>query len=216
MRPLLYIPMTLIYGLLILLGWLVVPIAVLFEAYHIVGVTNHGGDKFAFTVNWINTLFMNYEDGICEGWQYRKKRHSVPNQIIYWTCLRNPASCIRWMPILSVKIKPGDIKFYGSFLNYNHPAAFVTPELFKLKIFQYDNLKVPQWFYAWQGWYSTFYWQFIMPLTVRLPFTKIGYFKGDLMRAWAGWAIYPTDIYGVTEYRKDGAGFKLQFKRVKV
>lgn len=63
----------------------------------------------------------------------------------------------------------------------------------------YDT-KIPQWFFCWQGLYSDFYWQFN--------------FRGHLYRAWIGWKLYPTDIYGVTEYRKYGTGFALQFNKV--
>jgi hypothetical protein len=37
---------------------------------------------------------------------------------------------------------------------------------------------------------------------------------GRLRRLWIGWKIKPTDIYGVTAYRADGAGYTTQFKVV--
>jgi hypothetical protein len=67
------------------------------------------------------------------------------------------------------------------------------------KITEYDS-KTPQWFICWQGLYSCWYYQFML--------------GGKLRRIWIGWKIYPTDIYGVTEYRKRGAGFATQFKVV--
>lgn len=66
-------------------------------------------------------------------------------------------------------------------------------------IYKYDT-KIPQWFFAWQGVYSNLFYQF-----------KIG---SSLYRFWIGWKIFPTDIYGVTSYRKDGAGFATQFKKI--
>lgn len=63
------------------------------------------------------------------------------------------------------------------------------------------DLSEPEWFFAWCGVYSNFWVQFKM--------------FGSLWRFWIGWKIMPKDINGVSAYRKPGAGFALQFKKVK-
>ncbi len=202
LRVALWPPMVLLILLLILLGWIVIPIAVLFEAYAITGVTNHGGDKWGFTWRWVDYIFGNREDGICEGWQYRKKRHSVPNQIIYWSCLRNPAGGLRWIPYLSCKIKSHEVYFFGSFCKFqpeHHETEVHLNTFWQSQIERYDT-RESQWFFAYCGWYSNFFWQFNL---------------FGIRRLWIGWKIMPADIYEVSAYRREGAGFALQFKRVK-
>jgi hypothetical protein len=65
----------------------------------------------------------------------------------------------------------------------------------------YDKL-TPQWFFAWHGLYSNLFWQFKL--------------NGKLKRFWIGWAIYPTDVRGVTRYRQFGVMFTIQYKTVKI
>ncbi len=153
-------------------------------------VTWHFKDNFMW-------LWDNYEDGIANDTYWK-----APNmflQIVYWSCLRNPVNNLRIVKFLSCHIKPEKVKFVGSF---GHTPSVLMKDnpVIADSIYQYDT-KIPQWFFAWQDFYSTFYWQF-------------RFFK-KLYRFWIGWKIYPTDIYGVTEYRKFGAGFTLQFKKVK-
>jgi hypothetical protein len=166
-----------VYLSLVMLGWLLVPIAAAFGSYN---QTDLGSNKWHF--NWpFMWLWDNDEDGIANDSYYK-----APNmflQILYWSAWRNPVNNLRYVPYLSCKINPARVWFTGSLLN----------------IYSYDT-PIPQWFIAWQGIYGCWYWQF-RPLE-------------HLYRLWIGWKIYPTDIYGVTEYRKRGAGFAIQFKRV--
>jgi hypothetical protein len=185
-----------LYALLILVGWVLVPVAVLFHAYEFetLSLTYHFTWRFMF-------IFDNYEDGICAGRQY-KDLGKVWKQIIYWSCVRNPVNNLRIVPYLSCKIDKEKVRFIGSFCSYTNNIIYPPDQsVFKILVHQYDT-KVPQWFFAWHGWYSNFYYQF-----------KIG---ESLYRFWIGTKIYPTDIYGVNpeSYRGKGAGFAIQFKKV--
>lgn len=175
-------------------GWILVPTAAAFKAYKKENELYHFTWPFMFP--WDN-----YGDGIANDTYYK-----APNmflQILYWSCVRNPTNNLRIVPILSCNIDPSKVDFIGNFGSKKQLFAlsklFNQPETTKEIINKYDT-KVPQWFFAWQGLYSNFYWQFMM--------------RGHLWRFWIGWKIYPTDVYGVTEYRKFGAGFALQFKKV--
>lgn len=172
--------------IMVIIGWVVIPIAALCRAY---SSSKSGGQTvWHFTWKWM-FLWDNYEDGIANDTYV--KFNSMFMRIVYWSCFRNPVNNLRIVPYLSCKIDPERVDFRGS---------FGGRESSEVAIRTYDT-KVPQWFYCWQGLYSNFYWQFNA--------------FGKLWRLWIGWKIYPTDIYGVTEYRKLGAGFATQFKRVK-
>ena len=171
-----------IYVPMILLGWILIPLAVLFGAYEV--RQSQFYDKQILSFTWpIMFPWGNEEDGISAGRQY-KDCGPEWKQIIYWTAVRNPVNNLRFVPILSVIVNPKKVRFIGN-----------------LDDIQLYDTKIPQWFFAWQGPYANFYWQFN--------------FLGHLRRFWIGWVIYPTDIFGVTNYRKFGAMFTIQFKVVK-
>ena len=191
---------------LMLLGWIVVPIATALKAYRIdvkmVGDNKSTGTpKKIFHFTW-KAMFIwdNVEDGI-----YNDTYWKAPNvflQIVYWSCLRNPVNNLRVAPVLSCKIKADKVRFLGSFTkredNWNDWDTSWESVTRK-----YDT-KIPQWFFAWQNiWHSNFYWQFEA--------------FGKLWRFWIGNAkVYPTDIFGGPYgYREVGAGPVAQFKRVK-
>jgi hypothetical protein len=183
--------MLVIRTVLILIGWILIPIAAYKKAYVVnvksIGPVNETGTvvyKAHFTWKLMH-LWDNYEDGIANDTYV--KFNSMFMRIVYWSAFRNPVNNLRITPILSVMISKDKVFYIGSL-----PGD---------QIRSYDT-KIPQWFFAWQGMYSNFYWQFNL--------------FGELRRFWIGWKIYPTDIFGVTEYRKRGAGFALQFKRVKI
>lgn len=186
----------LVRTLFIILGWVLIPIAVICRAYAIIGVTNHGGDKWGFTWKFMDALYGNKEDGIAEGWQYWDTG-AVWSQIIYWSAARNPTAGFRWTPFLSCKIDPTKVRFRGSFGGSDTPMS----QLMQMGFEKYDT-KVPHWFFAWHGLYSNYYYQF-------KAFNR-------LWRFWIGWKIQPHDVNGVSKYRKNGAGFATQFKRVLV
>lgn len=175
---------------LMIIGLIVIPIAAGCKAYegHI------EKDLIIYHFTWkFMWLWDNYEDGIANNSYSNYK--SMFWRIVSWSAIRNSTNNLRLVPWLSVQIDPKKVCFFGSFINWNDTKYSYSEE--KDLINKYDT-KIPQWFFCWQGFYSCFYWQF-----------------GNLRRFWIGWKIYPTDIYGVTEYRKNGAGFATQpFTRV--
>lgn len=175
--------MSIITAILFIAGLILVPIAAICKAYKMTDLNlskPNDGPIYHFT--WpIMFLWDNWEDGIAN--QNYKKFKSQFMRIFYWSCIRNPVNNLRIVLYLSCKIKPAKVKFVGS-----------------LKTITLYDSPIKQWFYAWCGIYSTFYWQFNL-LNKRYRF-------------WVGWKIYPTDRYGVTPYRQPGAGFTLQLKRV--
>jgi hypothetical protein len=205
LRLIYFIPSWLLFLLLriffILLGFVFVPIALLFRQYDLKKSPYYDKDVWQF--RWrVMKPWQNFEDGFhCTTYF----DHGFCLTALRWTLVRNPANGLRFMPSLSCRVEPAQIRFVGSILNC--PDAdwnwlLVTqPDLYKTRIMQYDT-KTPQWFLCWQGWYSCIY---------------IQYFDRNLVlkRFWIGWKVFPTDVYGVTEYRKFGAGFATQWKVVK-
>jgi hypothetical protein len=173
--------------ILILLGWIIVPIAALCKAYEAYDGHDGAGNfriQYRFTWRWI-WLWGNDEDGIADATY--KQFDSMFMRIIYWSCLRNPANNLRFVPFLSCKIDPDNVLFIGTYGS--------NPEL----ILEY-NKKVPLWYFAWDGWYSNY--------------CHLFKWRNGLWKFWIGWKIYPDDITGVTPYRINGAGFATQFKKV--
>lgn len=187
---------------LIILGWIVVPIAAACGAYDWKLEPNDDNVSFKKTSHFtwkFMWLWDNFEDGISNAtyWQ-------APNkflQIVYWSCLRNPVNNLRLVPYLKVQIEPLKVRFIGAFCSAtNAQQVRWAQEHIGRTILDHYDTPIPQWFFAWQGIYSCWYWQFNL--------------FGKLRRFWVGWKIYPTDIFGVTEYRRKGAGFALQWKVV--
>lgn len=180
---------------LYILGWVFVPIAAFAKEYSPGKSFRDGREIQLFNWPWM-LPFLNLEDGILEGRQYKNFK-SDALQIIYWSCVRNPVHGINFVPLLSVIPDPKRVRFIGSFGDCAGPLVTLPEELINM----YDT-KIPQWFFAWQGLYSNWYWQF-----------KIG---DGLWRVWFGFKLYPTDRLGVspTSYRQKGAGCAFQVKRV--
>lgn len=186
---------------LFLLGWILVPLAAILNAYYTRYDQNKAAkkeDPIVYHFIWpFMFLWDNYEDGVANNMYSRHSNMFL--RICSWYN-RNPVNNLRITPYLSCKVEPSKINFIGSFADSKDAPSNINEIWFKSHIMQYDT-KVPQYFLCWQGLYSCFYWQFEM--------------GGKLRRLWLGWKLYPTDIYGVTEYRKLGAGFATQFKRIK-
>lgn len=180
---------------LMILGWPLIFLALICNAYEY--NENQKIWHFTWPFMWI---WDNYEDGVYAGRNY----WNAPNmflQIFWWSAIRNSTNNMRLVPWLNVMIDPKRVGFAGSFGDSDEMPKIVTEYsvVQAIEIRKYDT-PVPQWFFAWQGFYTTWYWQFNL--------------LGSLRRFWIGWKIYPTDIWGVTEYRKNGAGFAIQFKKV--
>lgn len=199
---------------LYLLGWVMIPLAAACGAYYLDDPNNNkpkDGPIYHFT--WkIMYLWDNFEDGIAN-----KNYWVAPNmflQIVYWSAIRNPTNNLRTTPFFSVMIKASKVRFIGSFGSSSHYRPIIKKRQPPGKLLWYDQ-KIPHWFYAWQGLYSNFYWQFVMPFHFKIPWTSLGYTRGDLMRIWVGHKIYPTDIMGKPlGYRERGAGLANQLKVV--
>lgn len=182
-----------------LIGYILVPIALLLKAYRVeknnLPSRNNGHDIYHFT--WpIMFLFNNFEDGFHNTTYFD---YGFFWTSMMWTCVRNPVNNLRIVPYLSVKIQPQNVDFIGTFGGPHEKYDYSLDEK-KLRVKQYDT-NVPHWYFCWHGIYSNFYRVF-----------KLG---NSLYRFWIGWKIMPYDIFGVSTYRVPGAGFALQFKRVK-
>lgn len=175
--------------LLILLGWILIPIAALAEAYDATPTSDGNGNPgFNYHFTWrFMWLWDNAEDGIANStyWQ-------APNmflQIMYWNAIRNPVNNLRFLKYASVKYDVLKLEWIGSYGSSAESAGF------------YDK-PYPHWFLCWQGCRSNLYIQWEM--------------FGQLWRFWIGDAkLYPDAIIKIPTYQIDGVGPVLQFKRVK-
>lgn len=188
---------------MIVFGWVLIPIMALlgryeFRASKYFYINNGEVPKkiLAWHDKWM-WPWGNEEDGIAAGRQYQDAG-ATWKQIIYWSALRNPVNNLRFVPLLSVKIDPEKIGYVGRVKGFDAVESPRDNE--RRYILDYFDKPCPQWFLCWQGAYSNFYWQFTV--------------NRKLYRFWIGWKIFPTDIYGVTTYRKPGAGFAAQLKVV--
>lgn len=173
----------------ILLGWILIPIAAAAGAYD-KQYDEHKADKGENPIVYFFTWkFMfpwdNWEDGIANDMYWK-----APNlflQIVYWSAFRNPANNLRKVPGLSVHIEKEKVGFVG---NLGSDYALTA----------YDEDHLTFAYFCWHGFYSNFRWQFR--------------FFGKIFRLWIGWKIYPEDSkFEVRGHRKEGAGFGTQFKR---
>lgn len=183
---------------LMLLGWVLVPIMAALKQYGNYNsyvlpskdVIRHPSPLVHWKSRWM-FIWDNYEDGIANNSYSHYK--SMFKRIVSWYN-RNPTNNLRVVPILSCKVQPMKIRYVGTFGSNLLPYYGMEQQVRK-----YDT-KVPHWFFCWQGLYSCFYWNFM--------------FRGKLISAFIGWKLYPTDILGVTPYRKYGAGFGSRFRRI--
>jgi hypothetical protein len=172
---------------LVLLGWVLVPIAALMRAYQL---TDPNLEKpndgpiyhFIWPFMWV---FDNDGDGIANC-NY-KRFNSLFKQIIYWSCIRNPVNNLRFAPVLGLKIEPAEVRFTGS---------FETAQSYE------SGRHYPYWFFAWQGAYSCIRVQYRSPLT------------DTMQEFWCGWKIWPQDVHGIKpgSFRSKAAGFAFQWR----
>lgn len=179
---------------IIFLGWIFIPIALLFKAYEVKKSPYNNRIGLAWSW-WIMGVFQNWEDFLDnndKGDYGIKKEWPLWRKIVAWNLIRNPANNLRYVPYLSCKINPSKVKFIGSLGNSDD---MLTEAQLRL----YDK-PTRQWFLCWHGLYSCFFWQF--------------YLFGKLRRIWVGWKIMPFDVFGLpdTSHRKVSAGFATQFK----
>ena len=182
---------------LLLLGYIMVPIALLFKAYryeHDEEKFNKGENPIVWHFTWpIMFAWDNWEDGIANETYF--KEDSFFMQVIRWSCIRNPVNNLRIVPYLACKVNPKKIGFVGSKgSSYEIGLVRVANE-----IKNYRD-KTPQWYFAWHGFYTCIFIQYN---------TKKG-----VKRFWLGWKIVPYDIYGISHTRIRGAAFAQQWKLV--
>jgi len=188
-----YLTFILLRTFLIVLGYIVVPIAAALELYETKSDLLAGNIVFRQHWTWrILWLWGNDEDGI--SW-YGDPEWPNFVKIVYSQCWRNPANNLRYVPFLSVKIDPKRVRFIGSLGDWDY--KYLSEDAVR----NYDRDEVTFWSFTWCGFYSNFRWQF-----------RLG---GKVWRLWQGWKICPEDIYGVPEssHRFKSAGFATQFKR---
>ena len=178
--------------ILILIGWIVVPLAVLCRAYEVrpSRIYSDGRMVRAFTWKYI-WLWGNEEEGI--GWY--GDYDSLAMKIIYSECFRNPVNNLRYVPFFSLKIDPEGVKFVGSLGSHKDNLERHIVE-------KYDSDDEVFWSLTYQGLYSN--------IRVHFMFRNVRY------RFWLGWKIYPEDIYGLPswDHRRATAGFATQLKKI--
>ena len=176
----------------IILGWILVPIAVLLKCYEMrnSSISNNKIIR-AFTCKFM-WPWGNEEEGIGV---YGDQSWSTQLRIVYSECLRNPANNLRYVPFLSLKIDPNLIDFTGSF-------GSKSDNLSKETIYKYDDNKELFWSLTCCGLYSNIRFHFKL-LDARYRF-------------WLGWKIHPEDMFGISEtsHRYASAGFATQFKKI--
>ena len=191
-RLLYFIPVwilaTPIKAVIILLGFVIVPIAVLCRAYYLADENlSKPADGPIYNFTWsIMAPWQNHTDGIAN--TNYVKFDALWKRILYWTCWRNPANGLRVLPIYSLKIEPKKVHYTGSNRALN----------------TYKN-RTPHWFLAWHGVYSGLFIQFYVA-------------PSHMRRLWIGWKILPQDSLGLDsdDYRIEGAAFTTQFKKINI
>jgi hypothetical protein len=183
-----FLPMWFVFWILrlalILLGWVLIPLAVHARAYGYRTRMLAGEIVPFFFFTWkFMYIYSNDEEGIA--W-YGDDDWSLDARIIYSSCYRNPVNNLRYVPYLSCKIDPRKVRYIGK-PHFQDPRA-------------YDSDELNFWYFCWHGLYGNFRWHFT--------------FREKRFRAWAGHKIYPGDVYGVFDHRAKSAGFGSQFKRI--
>lgn len=171
---------------LILIGLVVIPLAISCAAYEIRKSYFWDRQILAWRWKWMY-VWANEEDGLDNMGRYMPAR-GLWTRIFMWSAIRNPANNLRFVPWLTCKVDPKRVQWRGG--PHKHPLKY--------------DLKpaVPEWFYAYQGPFASFWYQYE--------------WRGHIYRIWLASAkIYPSDIFGMTEYRKHGAGMATQFCLVK-
>lgn len=189
------VPLWLVAGFIklvvVILGYVVVPIAALLKMYEMtearpLGHPKHyDGDKYNWKYWWLKP-WDNFDDGIAN--RNYKQFDSMFWQIVYWSCFRNPANGLREMPITSVRVKPLQINYITDLEDIRESKA-----------------RQPHWFFCWQGLYMCYFNQYYND-------------DGELKRIWLGYKLIPRDKMGISpdDYRYRGAVMTFQFKRIEV
>jgi hypothetical protein len=221
-----YIIFLLFRTLMIAIGWIVVPpMAALHKYTTKTEISIINGREI---LNWkykFMYLFGNDEDGLIGASEFKDK--SIFVRIVYWCCRRNPANNMRFIPFISVKPNPSQIKFklFGNILDFysNKIELDARYQTLDEDIYRFITL-------TWQGIYSNLRCQFkahvpetsyevlfkLWFITIPKPHTIRIKIVPKIFRLWVGFKLYPEDQFGLskTDYRRYGAGFATQLKRI--
>jgi hypothetical protein len=188
--------------LTIIVGWILIPLMALLWKYTTKTETSIINGKQI--LNWKHRfmwLYSNQEDGIMGASEYKDRSNFI--RIVYWSALRNPSNNMRFIKALTCQLNPKEIKFRGTHpKDINGTKYQIMLENNKDLLYTYDSDMFRFISLTWQGMYSNLRIQFKM-------FDKI-------WRFWIGWKIYPHDTLGISpnDYRRYGAGFAMQFKKI--
>lgn len=176
---------TTLYVALILIGHLIIPPLLLLRAYGPYFSPRYAQNYLGFKPKWLFYLWSNEGDGLFPPeYQSRFPQWSFFRRAWMWTAVRNPVNNLRFVPFLNCKIDPKKVRWVGS-LGQN-------PDLYEPKE------KRTYWYFCWCGPYSNY--------------RRVYLSGGRLKEFWIGWKIWPSDINGVSEFRKHRAGFTLQWR----
>jgi hypothetical protein len=213
--------------LLLLLGKVLVPFAVSRRAYAVKDRVLYTGEVvphyyFTWRLMW---LWDNDEEGIAWYVADDGDPNDIPARILY-SAKRNPVNNLRYVPYLSLKIDPKKVRFTGSGVDCTDERmqeVLLDPKFdYSPLVEAYDDDAIDSESFTWCGIYSNYRVHFTVKQRRFYPHLERAIkfiFREDLTiagryRFWIGWKIYPEDIYGVTDHRKESAGFGSQFKKI--
>lgn len=183
----------------ILLGFVFIPIAVAFKAYSKRKSPINDKEIVLYTSR-VMQAWSNLEDGELAGEEFKDKPDWF--RILYWSAYRNPASGLRWMPFFSCKIKPEELKFIIK--QQGWPVITERSDATFNVLDDAEEGKTIKSFYylCWQSWFYS---------NIRFEFCLFGSYR----RLWIGHKLYPSAKFVIPEYQAHGAGYGTQFKKVK-
>jgi len=116
---------------LYILGWIMVPLAAACKAYvsiYDAEKAAKGEDPIVYHFTWpIMRPYFNFEDGVANT-TYKGTTWPLWARIVYWSCIRNPINGLRTVPILSFKLKPGNVQAVqrgASYFAYQGPYSCI-------------------------------------------------------------------------------------------
>lgn len=183
---------------MILIGFVLIPISLLFKCYTVRKSKFFDKDITAWTLPFMYP-WGNEEDGILSGEEHKDKSEKF--RIFYWTAIRNPVNNLRFLPIFSFKKDTSNLKFILKLKDTGTILTEKGSEGFQI-LSDAEEGKVSKSFsyLCYSGLYANY----------RAEFS----FLGKQRRFWIGHKLYPSAKYRIPPYQKHGIGFGSQFKVV--
>ena len=103
-----WLVLTIINTIMIIIGFVLIPISLLFNCYKIRKSKFFDKHIMAWTLPFMYP-WGNEEDGILSGEEYKDKSDKF--RIFYWTAIRNPVNNLRFLPLFSFKKDTSNLKF---------------------------------------------------------------------------------------------------------